>query len=163
MTSGRCSAMRSAPCTVRGLAPGQAETAQCLFVDGRELASIRYPTAEPLGEASENSGRRDHRDLLPDDLEGQGAEQVHSRQPLHPGVGIEIRMVIDHLGKHRIDRTQPGEPRTDLLRAPSSRPPALLIPAADGKTGGRPQVAGRELCAPARVNMSEAAGNYPVV
>jgi hypothetical protein len=131
--------MRSAPCTVRGLAPGQAETAQCLFVDGRELASIRYPTAEPLGEASENSGRRDHRDLLPDDLEDQGAEQVRSRQPLHPDVGIEIRMVIDHLGKHRIDRTQPGEPRTDLLRA--RRRHALQLCSSRQRTG-RPE-AGR--------------------
>jgi len=44
-------------------------------VDGRELASIRYPTTEPLGEARENCGRRDHRDLLSDDLKDQGAER----------------------------------------------------------------------------------------
>jgi hypothetical protein len=37
-----------------GLAPGQSELTQCLLVDSRELASIRDPTAEPLGEAREN-------------------------------------------------------------------------------------------------------------
>jgi hypothetical protein len=86
------------------------------LVDGRELASIRHPVGELLSEARENGGRRDHRDLLSDDLEDQSAEQVHCRQPPHPDVGVEIRMVVDHLGKHRISRMQPGQPSTNLLR-----------------------------------------------
>src|SRR5439155_2218449 len=40
-------------------------------------------------------------------------------------------------GKHRIGRMQPGEPCADLLRPLSSRLPALLIPAGNGKTDGR--------------------------
>ena len=62
-----------------GLTPGQSETMQCPRVHNRELARIRHPTAEPLGEASENCGRGDHGDLLSDDLVNQSAEQFHWR------------------------------------------------------------------------------------
>jgi hypothetical protein len=89
---------------------------QSLLADGRDLASIRHPTTEMAGEARENGGRRDHRDLLADDLKDQSAEQVHGRQLLHPDVRVEIRTVIDQLGQHRIGRVQPGESCADLLR-----------------------------------------------
>jgi hypothetical protein len=103
-------------------------------VEGRQLARTRHPAAELPGQPGENSGRRDHRDLLSDDLEDQRTEQAHGRQPAHPHVGVEIRPLVDQLGQHRIGRTQPAEPGANLLRALPSRSPALLIPAGHGKT-----------------------------
>jgi hypothetical protein len=87
------------------------------LIDSRELTRIRYPAAEPPGEARKNRSRRDHRDLLSDDLEDQGTKQVHRRQPPNPGIGVEIRTAVDQLSKHRVGRVQPGEPRANLLRA----------------------------------------------
>ena len=55
-------------------------------------------------------------------MKDQSAGQVRRRQPPHPDVRVEIRTLVDHLGQHLIGRAQPGEPDTDLLREPSSRP-----------------------------------------
>ena len=59
----------------------------------------------------------DHGDLLSDDLKDQSTEQVQCGQPPQKDVRVEIRTVVDHLGKHRIGRVQPGEPCANLLRA----------------------------------------------
>lgn len=97
---------------------------QCPLTGSRALVSIRHPAAELFGEAREDGGRRDHRDLLSD--ERPKRRTGRRRQPPHPDVRVEIRTLVDHLGQHLIGRAQPGEPDTDLLREPSSRSPALL-------------------------------------
>jgi hypothetical protein len=57
---------------------------QSLLADGRDLASIRHPTTEMAGEARENGGRRDHRDLLANGLKDQSVGQPRHPPPHHP-------------------------------------------------------------------------------
>ena len=53
------------------------------------------------------AGRR-HRQLLADDLEQQGAVQIHRRQLGQPRPGIEVRPVVDEPGQHGVGVVKVG-------------------------------------------------------
>jgi len=65
-------------------------------------------TAEQgLDAGQDPAGCRDGQ-LLADDLEQQGAVQIHRRQLGHPRPGIEVRPVVDEPGQHGVGVVKVG-------------------------------------------------------
>ena len=83
-------------------------------------------------DAGKGTAGRCDRQLLPDDLEQQRAEQVHRRQPGQPRPRVEVRPGVDQPGQHRVGAAQV---RTRLLqphratRIPGHRTRPGLAPA----------------------------------
>ena len=63
------------------------------------------PAEQCLDAGQDRPGRGD-RQLLPGDLEQQGAVEVHRRQPGQPRPGVEVRPVVYEPRQHRVGVTQ---------------------------------------------------------
>lgn len=105
-----------AACAVHGPMPGISVSSDISSSSGSAASTSgfraqyvgrrRKTATEPRLNAGESPpGCRD-RQLLTDNLEQQGAEQVHPRQLSHPSARVEIRPVNYQLGQHRVSTAQ---------------------------------------------------------
>src|SRR5215831_11940075 len=88
------------------LPPRQAGLAEFAGIGFQQLSGRRETAAEQGLDAGQGSAGRGNRQLLPGDLEQQGAEQVHRRQLCHPCPGVEVRPVVDKPRQHGVGGAQ---------------------------------------------------------
>ena len=125
-------------------------------------------TAEQgLDAGQDPAGNRDGQ-LLADDLEQQGAGQIHRRQLGHPRPGIEVRPVVDEPGQHGVGVVKVGAPAAATRRDwnPRSRgplpPPGYAAPSFMPGPDNLPRLvlpAGLDIEVRARVTLGQIAGD----
>jgi hypothetical protein len=89
--------------------PGQADMAKPRRIGGQHVGGRRDTATEACLNALEDPPGGGDRQLLADDLEQQGTEQVHRRQLSHPLPRVEIRPGSYEPGQHRVSLPQSGE------------------------------------------------------
>ena len=98
------------------LPPREPRLAEPGGIEGQQLGGCgQAATEQRLDPPQDRAGRRDGQ-LLPGHLEHQGPVQVHGRQLRHPGLGIEVRPLVDQPRQHRVGvqpRRNPWLPQPD--------------------------------------------------